>query len=172
MLHWYALRAKPRREASVAALLERVGIEVYLPKTLTHRRHGQPPQSEPFFPGYCFSRLDPQRGQLRLARYTTGVLHIVGYGDEPWPVPDALIAAIQERLSHGRAAASSFQPGERVVITAGPLDEVEAIFDRHLSATGRVQVLVQILERLCRAEIPVEHLRRANQAAPLPGAAW
>lgn len=164
---WYVLRAKPKKETAVAMLLERAGIEVYLPQTLVHRQHGRPPQPAPFFPGYCFSRLDAQRGQLRLARYTSGVLHIVGYGDEPWPVPDALVEAIRARLAQGRAAATPFRPGDRVVITGGPLRDVEAIFDRHLSASGRVRVLIQILERLCRAEVSIEHLRRVGQAAAL-----
>jgi transcriptional antiterminator RfaH len=165
MQQWYALSAKPKKEVAVAALLSRVGIEVYLPLTLVHRQHGRPPQPEPFFPGYFFSRLDPQLGQLRLARYTGGVRHIVGYGDEPWPVPAGLVESIRDRLSRGRAAASPFQPGERVVITSGPMQDIEAIFDQHLSASGRVRVFIQLLERLCCAELPIEQVRRVSQAA-------
>lgn len=162
MHHWYAVRAKPKREVAASALLAHAGIEVYLPQSLMHREHGRPPRLEPFFPGYFFGRLDAARGQVRLVRYTSGVLDVVGYGEDPWPVPDAAIAAIRTRLAHGRARAASLLPGERVVITEGPLKDLDAIFDRHLSATGRAQVLIQILERLCRTEISVEQLRRVS----------
>jgi hypothetical protein len=62
-------------------------------------------------------------------------------------------------------------PGDRVVITAGPLRDVEAIFDRTLSPSGRVCVLIRMLERLCRAEVHVSGLQRAissDEQATLP----
>jgi transcriptional antiterminator RfaH len=169
MFHWYALRSKPRRELAVAALLERVGIETYVPRTPGGRPRETDARSQPFFPGYCFSRLDSRLGHLRLVRYTTGVLHIVGYGDEPWPVPDALINTIRERLEQEQPPVVAYQPGEAVVIATGPLREATAIFDRHLSATGRARVLITLLERLCRAEVPIEHLRRPGQTVDLVG---
>jgi hypothetical protein len=51
------------------------------------------------------------------------------------------------------------------MITAGPLRDAEAIFDAHLSASGRVRVLIEILERQCRAEVSIAQLRRISQAA-------
>jgi len=166
---WYALRSKPRRESSAAALLTKAGIEVYLPQTRVHKQPGRGPILEPFFPGYLFGQLDPLLGDVRLVKYTPGILHIVGYGDEPWPVPDDLIAAIQERLTRGREALAhtGFRPGDRVVITGGPLRDVDAIFDCGLSATGRVRVLVRILGSLRPADVHVAQLRPANKAAEM-----
>ncbi|MGQ9675824.1 MAG: transcription termination/antitermination protein NusG [Chloroflexota bacterium] len=162
MKQWYALRTKPKKESSAAALLAKAGIEVYLPLAKARRRRDKAPVLEPFFPGYLFGRLDSCLGEVRLANYTPGVTYVVGYGGQPWPVPDVLVLAIQKRLSlDGRAAAQpQFRRGERLIIDDGPLQGIEAIFDRHLSGTGRVRVLVHMLERWCRTELSVWQLHR------------
>jgi transcriptional antiterminator RfaH len=161
---WYAIRSKPKRESFAAGLLAKAGIEVYLPQVRVHKQHGKPAVLEPFFPSYFFGHLDSSHAELHIAKYTPGVLCVVGYGDEPWPVPDELIHSIQQRLTRGRgqAAQSAFRPGDRVVVTSGPLRGVEAIFDRNLSPTGRVRVLIQILRRLCPAEVRVGELRKIS----------
>jgi len=166
MRQWYAIRSKPRREGAAAALLSRAEIETYVPLVVAPPKLGQPRTVEPFFPGYFFSRLDPSRGELHLARYTHGVLNIVGYGDQPCPVPDDLIKSIKERLARcqGRPL-SNLQPGDRVVVTTGPFRDVDAIFDGYLSAKGRVRVLVRLLQRLCRAEVHIGQLRLIRKAA-------
>ena len=166
MKQWYTVRSKPRREFAAATLLTKAGIEVYVPMIRAHKQHGKPPVLEPLFPSYFFSRLDPFMGEIRLASYTPGVRHVIGYDNQPWPVPDELVSSIQERLAHsqGPAGLVDYRHGERLIITQGPLRDVEAIFDRRLSATGRVRVLIRILERYCPAEIHVAQLRRAGKA--------
>ncbi len=165
MKQWYVLRSKPKREASAAAVLERAEIEVYLPQISTQRERAVP-SLVPFFPSYLFARLDPDRGELQMARYAQGIMYVVSYGEEPCPVPDDLVSLIKERLasSRGLVPAVEFRQGDRVLVTAGALRDVEAIFDRHLSATGRVQVLVQMLQRLCRVDLHVGQLRLLRKA--------
>lgn len=164
---WYVLRSKPKKEAASAALLQRAGIEVYVPEVRVQKRPYHPPTVEPLFPGYLFSRLSPQLGEIRLARYTPGILYVVGFGEEACPVPDDLIVSIQQRIARekGRAAFPDYQPGERVLITSGPLRDLEGVFDRRLSASGRVRVFIHILHRLCGAEVHIGQLQRAGKAA-------
>lgn len=163
---WYVLRSKPRREASAAVLLRRGGIEVYVPQLKVQKQLHRPPTVEPLFPGYLFGRLDPQKGEIRLAQYTPGILYVVGFGAEPCPVPNELILSIQERIARGwkGRVEPEYRQGERVVIASGPLRDVEAIFDRKLSPKGRVRVLVKILSRLCGVEVHVGQLRRSGKA--------
>lgn len=164
--HWYALRSKPKREQSAATLLEKAGLEVFLP-LIYQKKIGRLLEPEPFFPGYFFSRLDPTVGEIRLAQYTRGVLYVVGFGGEPCTVPDNVILALKERLVkvQGSNNLTEFRPGDRVTMSAGPFREMEAIFNKHLSATGRVQVLVQMLQRLCRVEVKVGQLRLVGESA-------
>ncbi len=167
MKQWYVVRSKPKKEATAASFIARSNVEVYVPWIKVPVAGGKPPVRQPFFPGYFFSRLDPTSSEVTLVRYSPGVQYLLGYGDHPWPVPDDLVQTIKERLERegGRGRAVVYRAGERVVITRGPLEGVEAIFDRHLSPDGRVRVLIQIVQRLCRAELHVSQLRPTHQAA-------
>ena len=43
--------------------------------------------------------------------------------------------------------------GDRVRITSGPLRDLDAIFDRPLSAADRVRVLLHVMDRMIPLEI-------------------
>lgn len=167
MREWYALRAKTKKELAAADLLTRAGIEVYVPQVRVNGIYGKPPVLQPFFPGYFFSKLDAERGEIRLANYTAGVLYVLNFCGQPWPVPDDLIFAIKERLaqSRGRLPLPEFRPGDRLVVTRGPFADADAIFDCRLSAAGRVRVLIQMLHRLCRVDLHIDQLRQVGKAA-------
>mgnify|MGYP005846610515 FL=1 len=170
MKQWYAVRSKPKKETSSAELLAHAGIEVFVPQTRVQKQRGKPPILEPYFPGYFFSRLDASQGEIRLVSYTSGVLYIVGYDGQPWSVPDGVVSAIQERLAGlgCRPALIDLHAGDRVKITSGPLEDIEAIFDCYLSATGRIRVFIQMLERLCRAELLASQVRRISSVVRTP----
>jgi len=159
---WYAIRSKPKKESLVLMLLNRSGIEVYLPQVKVHKGHGKPATVEPLFPSYLFARLDSSNADIAAVKYTPGVVQIVGYGDEPFPVPDDLIASIRQRLAH--VDLNGFRHGERVIVTSGPFQGIEAIFDRVLSPTGRVQILLQFIHSVHRAEIYANQLRQVKHA--------
>ena len=161
MKQWYALRSKPKKELTAAAMLSRASIQTYVPLAPVYSPWSRQPGATPFFPGYLFGQLDPSAGEIQMARYTSGVLDVVGYGGEPWPVPDELIESIRQRIErlHARKGAPDFNRGDKVVIQSGPFRGVEAVFDSHLSAGGRVKVLISLLRRLCPAELQIGQLR-------------
>lgn len=173
MRQWYVLRTKPRKDAAAASLLEKAKLEVFAPTITVYRAEGKRPAQEPLFPGYMFSRLDAHLGEVQLARYTAGVSDILRYGNHPAPVPDELVEAVRQRTASGprRRQWSSYQSGDLVVITKGPFRDFEAVFDGHLSAAGRVRVLIRTLRRLYRADVHVSQLRLAGKAAGLAPAA-
>ncbi len=161
---WYAIRSKPKKEATTATFLRHAGIEVYLPQIRVRKPASSSVGLEPFFPGYLFCRVDSSGPELSRVNYTPGVLYVLGYGNEPSPVPETLIAALQHRLNGKGSPYPTLKAGERVVITAGPLRGIEAIFAGHLSGNGRVQVLIQLLKRQCRTEVHLSQVRRVEQA--------
>jgi transcriptional antiterminator RfaH len=166
---WYVLRSKPKREHLAGALLTRAGIEVYVPAEVrASRAPSKPPSLEPFFPSYFFARLDATAGEIRMANYTSGMLYVVGYGGQPTPVPEAMVERIRERLAVSHlTVVPRYRTGEPVKITAGPLRDLDAVFDSHLSANGRARVLVTMIERLCPVELPVVQLRRVDRPVRL-----
>jgi len=172
MRQWYVVRSKLRRENLVSAILAQSGIETYVPTLAVHREHGKPPRTEPFFPGYLFGHLDPERSEVTQVNYSPGVVGIVGYGKEPWPVPESVVEYIRTRISQqGAGVGRHLQPGDRLVITSGPLRGVEAIFDRQLSATGRVRVLIQLVSQMCPAELHIDQIRRSSRGTVAPSVA-
>jgi transcription elongation factor/antiterminator RfaH len=162
---WYVIRAKPKKERSSAALLARAGIEVYLPELSIQKSCNQPAHIETLFPGYFFSKFNSFDSDLRLIRYTPGVAYVLGYDNHPYPLSESFIQTIRKRLAQGQGMMTSeFSQGDTVVITSGPLRDMEAVFDCHLSGTGRARVLIKVLNRLWRAETHIDHLRRRVKA--------
>ena len=153
MREWYLLYTKPHKETAVSQTLEERGVEAYLPLGRTRGRHGVW-GLRPFFPCYLFARVDLEAVGLSAVQWTPGLRKIVGVGHRPTPVPAAVVDHIRQRLTEiEERAAPSFQSGQRVVIKEGPLRDLEAIFERELSAVDRALVLIEILGRLTSCEV-------------------
>ena len=159
---WLALYTKPYKEYKVRNLLSGRGIEVYLPEITVQQRSGQ--KRKPFFPHYLFARLDPSSGIITDVRWTPGLRYIVRSGNRPVPVPDEVVEHIQRRLSKMEVLRPEdrFREGDVVRIDRGPFEGVEAIFDRRLSAEGRVRVLLQLVNRLVATELDAGDLITLN----------
>src|SRR5438445_11213309 len=102
-LPWYALRTKSNQERTVATALNQKGFECYLPVYQTRRRWSDRIMEIelPLFSGYLFCRFRPAK---RLPVITTpGVVSILGFGNEPVPIPESEIAAVQTALHSGLA---------------------------------------------------------------------
>ncbi len=156
---WLALYTKPYKEGQVRDLLQAQDIEVYLPELAVRRQSGT--KSKPFFPRYLFARIDPDSPRLTDVRWTPGLSYIVRSGTRPVPVPAPVIEHIRRRLRQMGTLkpADRFQEGDRVRISDGPLQGIDAIFDRRLSAEGRVRVFLQLMDRLVAAEVDAGDLR-------------
>lgn len=156
---WLLLYTKPYKERQVRDLLGAQGIATYLPEIMVERKSGM--KKKPFFPCYLFVRVDPTNGVLADVRWTPGLRYIVRAGHQPVRVPDRVVDHIRHRLQQMGVMrpADRFQQGDRVRITDGPFDGLEAIFDRRLSGRGRVRVLLHYMDRLVATELDATDLR-------------
>ncbi len=113
----------------------------------------------PLFPGYLFVNCDLETC-CRSVRYARGVRRIVAFGLTPEPVAVEIIEAIRARLVNGELAvpAASFSPGQSVRIQDGPLQGLEAIFERELSDQQRVVLLLRTLAAQWRVIVPHEQV--------------
>ena len=162
MKHWYALYTKPHKEQQVDSLLESKGFETYLP-ALKIRKNGRW-KVKPFFSCYLFVRADPSNG-LSSLRWTPGLRRIVGFGDQPATVDDKVVSFLRQRLAEMQESGypvSRFQPGDRVVITSGPLSRLEAVFERGLSSGQRAQILIDFLGRWTSCQVDTDCLEKAR----------
>ena len=158
---WHVLRTQVRKELQVHRYFQHHGLESFLPVTVVRGR-GDTPVEEPFFPGYLFFRMSPFSTQWPLVRWAPGAKQVVAFDGAPASVPDTLVTTICHRLSTRSPGVSVplFQRGERVQVAVGPLAGLDAIFDEGLAGARRASILIEIVGRLVRTQVAVEHLRR------------
>jgi len=112
------------------------------------------------FPGYVFCQPDPIR--LSGVASCNGALRLVSFGDAPARVGSEVIAYLRGRAgSDGVIEVNPVVAGRPVTITNGPLRGLEAVVERRLTARQRVLVLLNLLHRPTRVELPEEWLRLA-----------
>lgn len=160
---WYAIQTKPLKEREVAKRLTDLGLEVFLPWLRTRRRIGSRHQwvLVPLFPGYLFSFLDMVESG-KAARYSPGVKDFLKFGSQLAEVRQEIIDALRERCPEGVAQMDlvSAKPGDAVRINEGPFSGLEAVFEKSLKGSERVAVLLDILGRQTRLELPAEAIGR------------
>jgi transcription antitermination factor NusG len=163
--HWYALNTKPNNERQVEAFLQGRGMEIYFPTIPVPHRAGRPGERA-FFPNYLFARADIDVVGLWTLNYAPGMRRVVVCGDTPVRVDEKLIVQLRERLARAEVIdtyGQVLEQGDRVMITAGPLKDMDAVFDQRLSPTGRVRILIQLLNRWSKVELDADILRKVSR---------
>ncbi|MBN1540807.1 UpxY family transcription antiterminator [candidate division KSB1 bacterium] len=120
---WYAFVTRPRHEKKVQTYLEQIAIEHYLPlrRTLNQWKDRKRWVDSPLFSCYIFARI------AYIERYRVlevpSVARIVGFNNQPTPIPDADIEAIRLILTTKQeiAVVDGFLHGQLVEIKSGPL---------------------------------------------------
>lgn len=162
MQQWYALYTKPHREHQVQAYLDDRHVETFYPIIPAPHRKGRP-TVRAFFPCYLFTHVDLAQIGLWTLHFAPGMRGVVMFGGIPAPVDERFIAELQERLMRADVVdtyGQVLEAGDPVLITSGPLAQIEAVFDRRLSPAGRVRVLVQLLKRWTKVELDSDALRK------------
>lgn len=165
-LPWFALHVRTRHEAGVAAHLEGMGYEDFLPlyKTRTRWSDRTKEAETPLFPGYLFCRFDPQN-RLPILK-TPGVIQVVGYSRQPIPVEETEIEAIQALVASGIPSQPwpYLEVGEKVRIQSGPLRGREGVLVE-FKGTHRLILSIALLQRSVAVEIEAA-LVKPNREAP------
>ena len=158
--HWFALYTKPHKEYLVRDLLTNQKIEVYLPEISVKTKRRDRRSKRPFFSHYLFARPDPRDGVIAKLRWTPGLRCIVSMGGRPVLVPDEVVQEIRRRLTTMAQVEPEdrFRRGDVVHVMRGPFEGLDAVFDRKLSAEGRVRVFLEWISRRVAAELDVEDL--------------
>jgi transcriptional antiterminator RfaH len=161
---WFAIQAKPRRETFAAKNIEKLGLDVLLPRIRFERliRGAVRSRTKPLFPGYFFSRFCPE-ASFESVKVTRGVLRVVNSGRIPIPIPEEVIGEIQDRIEEDgliQIRPQVLAPGIRVMIQSGPFEGMMGRVERELDDHKRVAIF---LETLFNARVLIE--RRWIEAA-------
>jgi transcriptional antiterminator RfaH len=110
----------------------------------------------PLFPRYLFVHMDPGRCRWLSINSTFGVQRLICAGDEPLPVPEAVIHEIRSREDKEGAvllSPANLRRGQRVTIIEGPLTDLAGIFEEMVDR-DRAVLLLDILGRSVRVRLP------------------
>ncbi len=156
-LPWFGLRTKSNFEKLAVSALEAKGFESYVPLYRSRRRWSDRVVTKDLslFPGYVFCRFDPR---YRLPLLTVpGVVSIVGFGDNPAPIPDEEIEAVRRVLasSQGSEPHPFLREGQRVRVKYGSLEGIEGILLKKKS-DWRLIISVNLLQRSLAVEVDRE----------------
>jgi len=157
---WHALWTRSRHEKRVREQLEQKAIEVFLPTVSRWSRwKDRKKQIEwPLFPGYCFARFAPAARHAVLT--CDGVVHIVGTGGVPSPIPpeeiDSLRRLVESELAYDPCPLVKI--GETVKVVSGPLKGVVGRLQKK-GARARLQLSVELVGQAVSVEIDAADAR-------------
>jgi len=145
---WYVIQTKPKKEEEAKSYLSTKGIEIFNPlmETFALRNGRMNKELKPFFPGYIFGKFDLDQN-YPLVRWARGVKKILGFGEYPTPISEEVVEIIKERAdTQGIVIVKHyFKPNEVIRIKAGPLKDLLGIFERWISDSDRVRILLNLI---------------------------
>lgn len=146
--NWYLVRTKPQKERWVQDQLKNIAAEAFLPLLRGRSRcFGRSITTiKPLFPCYLFAYFNLRERYFDV-KYTVGVHSLISVGGEPVVVPTAIIDEIKRRGTDGvvELPPRKLDPGQKIRIVDGPFRDLEAIFDRYLSGSERVAILLDAI---------------------------
>jgi len=169
-MDWYVVHTKPRQEFRAQENLQNQGYQVYLPTITQQSIRGQALglKLEPLFARYMFIQLDQVHSNWFPIRSTRGVHQMLRFGihTDPIKVPNELVEAIKEQAEYfGKTPKKIFETDELVMIQEGPMRGLTGSFQeiqRQTNGEVRAMVLIELLGKLQKIQVPVTSLVRGN----------
>ena len=152
---WYVIQTKPGNEHRVENNLSNQGMEIFLPllESFEYSSGQMIRKIKPLFPNYLFARLDIDLHYYKV-KWTRGVNKILGNGVEPVPISEKVIQTIKDRMGESNLVKldEGWREGDPVRITSGPFKELIGIFQKKISDSGRVRILLNLIG----VDVPVQ----------------
>ncbi len=155
---WYTVYSKPQKEEFAQLQLRLKGLEVFLPKLLLPNCGTKRKRIVPLFPNYLFARINIHSAEYGYTIWSPGVKRIVSFNGSPAPMDSDIVDYLMKQTNTEGLipARSNLRVGQEIRIDGGPFDGLTGIIQEPPNAKGRVKVLLRLLNRPTKAEIPVE----------------
>ena len=145
---WYVIQTKPKKEEEATSYLLAKGVEIFGPlmETFTSRNGKLAKELKPLFPGYIFGKFDLEQN-YPLVRWGRGVKCVLGFGGYPTSISEEVVEIIKERTdTQGIVRVKqNFKANDVIRIKTGPLKDLLAIFERWVSDSERVRILLNLI---------------------------
>ena len=150
-LRWYVVHCDAHQDAQVQREIEQQGVEVFAPRIpRTRTRNGD----KPLFLGYVFVHLSLESGVWQRVRYLPGIHCMVEIGGGPCAVDDGIVEGLRRRIAAYSTGVAQLRSGDRVMVRRGVLADLEGIFAEHIRGDERVAILLDLMRRQVRVELP------------------
>ncbi|MEM1157454.1 MAG: transcription termination/antitermination NusG family protein [Verrucomicrobiota bacterium] len=152
---WWVIKARPRCEKKIQALLEEQGQSVFLPCRASRREYASKSVTftVPLFPGYVFARFSPlQKASVLATTPSAGLIEVI---DQRTFIQQ--IDTLRELLHRTRDVnvCPFIEQGKRVRITSGKFRGMEGMITRY-SRKKRLILSLDLLRQSIEVELPAE----------------
>jgi transcriptional antiterminator RfaH len=162
MESWYLLYCKRGQLLRAKEHLERQAVNCLSPMIAMEKivRGKRTTVEEPLFPNYLFIEFDPEAIHTTTISATRGVSHFVRFGAQPANVPPDVIDALRTNTPEKMVDPDTPCPGDKVVITKGALEGLEAIFTEP-DGEARSMLLLNLLNKQVKQSVENGAFRKA-----------
>ena len=159
---WFVIYSKPQKEEFAQFHLQLKGVEVFFPRLLLPRSSRKRKLLVPLFPNYLFVRISLGT-QYYAVLWSPGVKKFISFNDTPAPLESRVAEYLIQRANPEGviAAQSNLKVGQEVRIRGGSFDGLIGMLQEAPDAKGRVKVLMKLLSREIKVELPI-HLVAAT----------
>jgi transcription elongation factor/antiterminator RfaH len=157
---WYVVYSKPKNGDYAKFHLELKGLQVFFPKLLLPELANKRKRIIPLFPNYLFVHINVFSYEYYAAIWSPGVKRIVSFSGYPTPIDEKIVELLmQESGPEGIITArSTLKCGQEVQITGGPFAGLMGIIHEPPNGKGRVKILLEILNRHTKVDVPVQYI--------------
>ena len=168
--HWYVIHCKTGREKFTSETLKaNLGLIVYLPEKKVWSKGNA--RFISLFPGYLFIQADLQKTTPSQINTSPGVLRLLECEGIPQEVPSHFVEMLRAEINslneYFCAPHQSFRPGDTLYVIEGPLRGLETVFIGPTTPGKRVQVLLNFLGRLTKADVELSALEKRTNGVKL-----
>lgn len=172
---WYVVYSKPRKEEFAEISLRSKGLKTFFPRLLLPELAPGQRRVVPLFPSYLFVYIDCLSDEYAYVRWSPGVKRLVGFNGNPTPLDEGIVAFLmgQADATGVIRARSNLKIGQPVQISGGPFDGLIGIIEEPPNARGRVRVLMSLLNRQVKVEVPLRFVKNGwVSAANIDCSGW
>jgi len=158
---WCAVYTKPQKEELAELNLRQRGIKTFFPKLSLPQSARRKKQIVSLFPSYLFVRLNLLSEGHSSVAWCPGVKRLLSFNGTPAIVEESLMDFLMGQAGPNGviSARSNLKVGQQVMIDGGPFDGLVGIIQEPPNAKGRVKVLLELLKRPTKVEVPVRFIK-------------
>jgi transcriptional antiterminator RfaH len=158
---WYVVYTKPQREEFAEVNLRRRGINTFFPQLSLPKSAKRKKRIVALFPNYLFVCVDFIADEYASIIWCPGVKRMVSFNGTPAIVDESIIAFLMGRGDANGviSARCNLRVGQEVAIDGGPFDGLVGIIQEPPNARGRVKILLELLNRPTRVDVPVQFIK-------------